>query len=52
MGDAMAKPDDVVLRALLAFERHTRARKSGGLLDLWRLAKAALVEYRRRDGRG
>jgi len=45
----MAKPDDVVLRALLAFERHTRARKSGGLLDLWRLAKAALVEYKRRS---
>ena len=45
----MAKPDDVVLRALVAFERHTRALKSGGLLGLWRLAKAALTEYRRRN---
>jgi len=44
----MTKPDDVVLRALIAFERHARTRKSGGLLDLWRLAKAALVEYKRR----
>ena len=44
----MKKSDDVVLRALVAFERHTRARKSGGLLDLWRLAKAALTEYKRR----
>lgn len=41
--------DDVVLQALVAFERHTRARKSGGLLSLWRLAKVALAEYRRRD---
>jgi len=48
----MVKPDDVVLCTLVAFGRHTCTRKSGGLLGLWRLAKAALVEYRRRDGRG
>ena len=47
----MKKSDDVVLRALVAFERHTRARQYGGLLEAWMLAKAALAEYkRRRDG--
>ena len=44
----MAKSDDVVLRALIAFERHTRAHKSGGQLEAWRLEKAALDEYKRR----
>lgn len=44
----MAKSDDLVLRALVAFERHTRARKYGGLLDMWRLAKDALAEYKSR----
>jgi len=48
MEGVMAKNDDVVLRALIAFERHARAGRSGGLLDLWRLVKAALTEYKRR----
>ena len=39
---------DIVLRALIAFERHARARKSGGMVEQWRLAKAALDEYKRR----
>ncbi len=42
------KKDDIVLQALIAFERHTRARQYGGLLQLWRLAKSGLAEYRRR----
>ena len=45
----MTKSDDIVLRALIAFERHTRAHKSGGQLEAWRLAKTALDEYKRRQ---
>ena len=44
----MAKSDDIVLRALISYERHTRAHKSGGQLEAWWLAKAALAEYKRR----
>ena len=47
----MAKKErDVVLQALVAFERHTRNYKNGGWLELWLLAKDALEEYRGRDG--
>ena len=44
----MKAKDDIVLQALKAMERHTRARIYGGLLGLWKLSKAALVEYERR----
>ena len=44
----MPKTNDIVLQALIKYERHTRAHKSGGLLDSWQLAKAALAEYKRR----
>ena len=44
----MKTSDDIVLRALISYERYARAHKSGGLLEHWRLAKAALDEYKRR----
>ena len=48
MGDAMKKSDDIVLLALINYERYARAHKLGGMLEHWRLAKAALDEYKRR----
>jgi len=50
-GASMKKSDDIVLSALIRFERYARAHISGGLLGEWELAKAALAEYKRRlDG--
>ena len=40
--------DDIVLQALKAMERHARTKIYGGLLGLWELSKAALVEYEHR----
>ena len=44
----MKKSDDIVLLALILFERYTRARKYGGQIGTWQLARAALAEYKRR----
>ena len=44
----MPKTNDIVLQALIKYERYARAHKYGGTLGAWRLAKAALAEYKRR----
>ena len=39
---------DLVLEALIRFERMTRIHRYGGQHDVWQLAKDALVTYQER----